>query len=150
MIQGNQRSIFYSNNSTSPRLPTPRRSLLPSLSFGSQFAGRQALRPSTPDEHTSSSIDTNSSPHSPLPHKIPATQPLAARSAAALQNITNRANCSIRPPFNRFKASSFCTLSGKTAYNSLTQTTTEMGTPILKKSSLYQFQVSLSNIIANI
>ena len=133
-----------SNGSMSPRLPTPRRSLLPSLSFGSQFAGRQTLRPTTPDEHTSSSIDTNSSPHSPLPHKIPAGQPQATRSAIALQTITNRVNYPIRPPFNRFKASSFCTLSSKTLYNSLAQATTEMAPPVLKKSSLYQFRVTPS------
>ena len=133
----------FSDNSTSPRLPTPRRSLLPSLSFGSQFGGgRQPLRPTTPDEqHTSSSIETNSSPHSPLPHKLPAGQPLAAFSTTALQNMTNRANCPMRPPLNRFKAQSFCTISGKTAYSGLSQTSSDMGTPVFKKSSLYQFQV---------
>ena len=131
---------FTSNRRTSPRLPTPRRSLLPSLSFGSQFGGRRPLRPTTPDDHTTSSIDSNSSPHSPLPHKVPSQQPFAARSAAALQNITNRVNCPARPPLQRFKAQSFCTLSGNTAFGA-TQTETEPGTPIFKKSSLYQFQV---------
>jgi hypothetical protein len=85
--------LFMSNNSISPRLPTPRRSLLPSLSFGSQFGGRQAQRPVSPDEHTSSSIDVNSSPHSPLPHKVPSSQHLAVHSGTALQNITYALFC---------------------------------------------------------
>lgn len=130
-----------SDNSSSPKLPTPRRSLLPSLSFGSQFAGRQSLRPTTPDKHTSSSIDTNSSPNSPLPHKIPSSLSLVAQSSIALQNITNRANCPSRPPLNRFKASTFCSITAKTTYNGMSQVPSNTGTPAFKKSSLYQFQV---------
>jgi hypothetical protein len=81
---------------------------------------------------------------------MPAAQPLAGRSATALQNITNRANCPIRPPLTRFKASSFCTLPGKTTYNSLSQASSDLGTPIFKKSSLYQFQVLVLNCFTNV
>jgi hypothetical protein len=100
------------------------------------------MRPTTPDEHTASTIDTDSSPHSPLPHKIPAAQTIGARSNAALQNITNRANLPVRPPLNRFKASTFCTISGKPVYSGLAQTNTEKSTPVFKTSSSHQFQVT--------
>lgn len=56
----------------------------------------------------------------------------------------------MRPPLNRFKASSFCTLSGKTAFSGFSQTASGNSTPVFKKSSLYQFQVPIELRVINL